>query len=147
MNDPSESLPDELLEDLLAPLRAVNISDEVRAANRDAVRRALTRRERPPWWRRTVAVPVPVAIAATVMLAVTAAALFWLVTAPQKADRRATGPMQDRFVETGSASKPGKDYVGGPTWSVTRSYIQSLQSPDKLQVPLHLHPKEPRDES
>ena len=76
MNEPHEPLSDELLDDLLAPLRAVTLPDEARTANREAVLRALARRAQPPWWRRTVAVPVPVAIAATVAFVVTAAA--WL---------------------------------------------------------------------
>jgi hypothetical protein len=151
MNDPPESLPDELF-DLLAPLRAVSVPDEARVANREAVRHALALRAWPPWWRRTVAVPVPIAVAATVMLAISmlaisSAALLWSASARHRADRTATGPMQDRFVETGAASKPGTDYAAGPAWSVTRSYIQSLESLSKTRFSLERDAKEKKDDS
>ena len=40
MNDPEESLPDEILNGMLAPLRGVSVPDDVRAANRAAIARS-----------------------------------------------------------------------------------------------------------
>jgi hypothetical protein len=147
MNDPDEFLPDELLDDLLAPLRAVSVPDEARAANREAVRHALALRARPPWWRRTVAVPVPVAIAATVTLALAVAALLWPSWGPTRVDREATRPMQHQFIQTDAPAIGDRDDLAGPAWSVTRSYIQSLESLANARVPLDSHVKEKRDDS
>lgn len=57
---------DDELDDLFEPLRAQEPTGEMRAANRDA---ALGVVRVTPWWRRTIEVPLPVALA-------TAAAIF-----------------------------------------------------------------------
>src|SRR5262245_44838464 len=75
MNDPNENFPDELLEDMLQPLRNAQPSAETRAANRSAVQLALAKQLRPAWWRRSIAVPVPVAIAASILLLLATVAL------------------------------------------------------------------------
>ena len=147
MNDPHEPLSDELLDDLLAPLRAVTLPDEASTANREAVHRALARRAQPPWWRRTVAVPVPVAIAATVALVVTAAALFWPSLAPQRIAREEPRSTQAQFVGISAAPDVGTDFAAGPAWSVTRSYILSLESLAKERVFLPPDTTEKRDDS
>ena len=133
MNDPHESLPDELIDDMLAPLRAVILPDEVRSANREAVQRALARRAQPPWWRRTVAVPVPVAIAATVALIVTAAVTFWPSFGRQTVEREALRPPRTDVVEIDASASDDLDRATGPGWSVTRSYILSIESLAKVR--------------
>jgi hypothetical protein len=147
MNEPCKPLPDELLDDLLAPLRAVTLPDEVHSANREAVHRALARRAQPLWWRRTVAVPVPVAITATVALVVTVAASLWPSLGLQRIEREAPRPTQAQFVGTSEAPDIGTDYAAGPTWSVTRSYILSLESLAKERVSLPPDTTEKRDDS
>jgi anti-sigma factor RsiW len=66
---------DDELNELFEPLRAAKPSAEMRAANRDS---AMGATPVTPWWRRTIEVPLPVALA-------TAAAIFiavgWDLTA------------------------------------------------------------------
>lgn len=143
MNDPHESLSDEALDGLLAPLRAATPSDEVRAANRASVRRALARRMQPPWWRRTVAVPLPIAIAATVIFALTAAALFW----PRGVERTTLDPTKTELAATSAVPALDSDEGASPTWSVTHSYIRSLDSLAKLRVSWTPDATEKRDDS
>lgn len=66
------------LNDLLAPLRAVEPDEAIRRANRHAALNAL----RPtPWWQRSVTVPLPVALAtAAALLLVVGQATFVSVT-------------------------------------------------------------------
>ncbi len=123
MNDTNEPLSDDTIEGLLGPLRTANLTDEVRSANRWAVRRALQRRAYPPWWRRSVAVPMPLAVAALLALVVTAVASLWPALGnPIHAD--APSPPRESVVESGSES---------PGWSVTRSYILSIESLARMQ--------------
>jgi len=76
--DPEDS-DERMLEELLSHVKRVEPSLETRVGNRTAVaaelcRRANANRNRPvPWWRRTVAVPWPIALcAAALLLAVSA---------------------------------------------------------------------------
>lgn len=68
MNHPGDDPPDEL-DELLAPLRAVEPIRAIREANRHA---ALKSGPVTPWWQRSIAVPVPVAVAlaASLLLAI-----------------------------------------------------------------------------
>jgi hypothetical protein len=86
MNDPSNPSPqpaeDSELEGLLSPLKGLEPPLESRVANRQAVAAALSSEDRwaepiarqssrQPWWRRTVAVPVPLALGLAVLMALT----------------------------------------------------------------------------
>ena len=78
MNDDHESLSDEAIDKLLAPLRDGGLPRRgavVRIAGDSSC--ACARRGQPPWWRRTVAVPIPLAVAASLAFFVTAAAALW----------------------------------------------------------------------
>ena len=134
MNDEHEPHPDELLDDTVELVRAVTPPDAVRAANRATVRRALALRARPPWWRRTLVVPIPVAIAAMVLLALTTAASLQsgVTTRRDKQTPRALQSeiMADAAPDLGAANTPD------PSWSVTRSYIHSLGSLARVRVTL-----------
>jgi hypothetical protein len=66
---------DDELNELFEPLRATRPSAEMRAANRDA---ALGATPVTPWWRRTVEVPLPVALATAAGLVV---AVSWRTAA------------------------------------------------------------------
>jgi len=123
MNDPSERLPDESLDELLAQFRAVDLPKEMRTANREAVRRALARRDRTLWWRRSVAVPVPLVIAASLVLVVTAAASLWPIL-DGSATRPDTAVLGRNGVVEAGAESPG--------WSVTRSFILSIDSLSRM---------------
>ena len=75
MNDANDPLSDEAIEELLEPLRTAKLSrTDVRSANREAVRRALERPAQFAVVATTVTVPMPLAIAASLALMVTAAA-------------------------------------------------------------------------
>ena len=147
MNEPHESLSDDVLNDLLTPLRGVAVPDETRSANRAAVQRALAGRVQLPWWRQTVAVPVPVAAAAMVALVVSVTAILWPSRAQPSVSQVASQPMQERFNERGPSASSGEENKSSSSWSVTRSYIQSLGSlgsgTDNFQVEI----KEKRNES
>jgi hypothetical protein len=123
MNDSDEPWSDEAIDDLLGPLRTAKLPDEVRSANREAVRRALARRACPPWWRRSVAVPMPLALAASLALVVTAAASLWPVFG-NSLDMDGPLPQRESVVESGSEI---------PGWRVTRSYILSIESLARMQ--------------
>ena len=133
MNDPLEPLSDELIDDLLAPLRAAKPPHDVSSTNREAVQRALARRAEPPWWRRQVAVPVPIAIAATLALVVTAAASLWSSSGQRTIARESLQPLRAEAVETYDSSNDELDHAAGPGWSVTRSYILSIESLAKMR--------------
>jgi hypothetical protein len=137
MNDANDPLSDEAIDDLLGPLRTANLPDELRSSNRDAVRRALERRARPPWWQRSIAVPVPLAIAASLALFVTAAAALW-PTLGQAADKDTPVPRRESVVESDTAI---------PRWSVTRSYILSIESLAQFQNSFLPEATEDRNES
>jgi len=83
MNDPNNFSPqpveDSELEGLLSPLKGLEPPLEGRVANRQAIAAALSAEDRwaepiarqtsrQPWWRRTVAVPVPLAIGLAVLM-------------------------------------------------------------------------------
>jgi len=73
-NSPPEPNDDPLLAEMLSPLKRLEPSLEARVANRQAVVAALSSLHavnRPlPWWRRSISIPVPIAAALVLLLAV-----------------------------------------------------------------------------
>lgn len=136
MTDPEEILPDDLLAEALSPLRETAVPHEVQRNNRAAVARALTRTTRAPWYRRTVAVPLPLAIAAT--LAIVAASIAFLipVTRPM-ADNKVESSKQDQVVSVGPKLEPVEQESAQPRWTVSRSYLSSIESLATTRVPLN----------
>lgn len=118
------------LNELLAPLRAAQPDEATRRANRHAARHAL----RPtPWWRRSVAVPVPIAL-------VTAAALLVAVgwgfsTRFDPADRRPDttpnvvspigGGLEETLVATVDRRREGEVYQSA-------SYVAGIGFVDRV---------------
>jgi hypothetical protein len=128
MNDPHENLPDELLEDLLQPYSNVVPPTETQSANREAVQQALSKQIRPVWWRQTIAVPIPLAIAASI--AILAAAIAFVrpsavpssseQLAPFSAAQRANPGMQETILTPNETTTPA--------WTIQRSFIRTLTS-------------------
>ena len=147
MNESDEPLNDEMLAELLAPLRDVSIPDKVQTSNRLAITRALERHTRPVWWRRSVAVPIPVAIAATVAIVATSVALL----VPAVAQKSVGFPVpqanagQVVAIEADGGFQPAK--ASPASWRITRSYIQSLSSLGTTRVVVDFDTKENRDDS
>lgn len=110
---------DDELNELLGPLRAQEPTGEMRAANRGV---ALGVVPVTPWWRRTVEVPLPVALAtaAGLVIAVTMAAR----SAAVKSDVSDT----HKVVATEASSIPKKTRDNSTGWSVSQSYVGFLES-------------------
>src|SRR5690349_11904113 len=108
MNDPDKHLTDEQLEALLQPLRDVQPPAETQSANRNAVRQALAVGVRTAWWQRTVSVPVPLAIAASVLLLLAAISIIRPSAATQQVND-ATPGTNSAVLETAT-----------PTWTIER---------------------------
>jgi hypothetical protein len=95
---------DDELNKLFEPLRATAPNAEMRAANRDA---ALVASPVTPWWRRTIEVPLPVALATAAGLVIavswrTAASTPVVPTQPVSVLAPATepsSPVEDSYVE------------------------------------------------
>jgi hypothetical protein len=136
MNDPADLPPDEKFDVWLAPLRAVECPLEVQRTNRQAIDEALMRSPRSPWWRRSVAIPIPVAIAASLALVVAAAV-----------------SLRPALAQTAGSSEPRQtaaraDYTPeNPGWHFTRSYIFSIESFAQDRHSLRPAVTEDRDES
>lgn len=137
MNDANDPLNNEAIEDLLRPLGTTTPSDAVRSANRAAVERALERRTSPPWWRRTVVVPMPVAIAASLALVLTAAASLWPAFGRTVVTHQPVQELEST-VETDTAT---------PRWSITQSYLLSLESLAQFQNSIRHGMTEDRNDS
>jgi hypothetical protein len=136
MNEPEDSLPDEVIDELLAPLRDVSCPEEVHRANRRAIESALAQRLGTPWWRRSVAVPLPLAIAASVLLMLTTGALLWpMANGPNVIDTRLT----PRTVTAANRERPA--------WSLSRSYILSIDSISEMENSFRPDSKEERNDS
>jgi hypothetical protein len=144
MIDPQESPSDEQIEEMLAPLRAVKLPDQAHAVNMAAVRRALSLRTRSVWWQRTVAVPVPLAIAATVALAFTTVAMLRPLGNPPKPDAEGARPTQAKVIVSGPATNSGSGLAVNASWSMSRSYIDSLANAHAFAI---TDSKEKRDAS
>jgi ferric-dicitrate binding protein FerR (iron transport regulator) len=92
MNDPNDfsqqPAEDKELEAMLSPLKAIEPTLEARLANRRAVAEELSEESRwaqptlraesirRPWWRRSVSVPVPLALGLAVMMALAVVSSF-----------------------------------------------------------------------
>lgn len=140
MNDPEEILPDELLDEqlaeLLAPFRDAAVPHEVRARNRAAVAQALARNAPAPWYRRTVAVPLPLAIAASV--AIIAASIALLLPAAEPIATHNTDQLpQAQAVATNVKVEFAEPDSTQPRWTVSRSYLSSIESLATTRVPLN----------
>jgi hypothetical protein len=96
---------DDELKELFEPLRATGPSAEMRAANHDM---ALSATRVPPWWRRTIEVPLPVALATAAGLVIavnwrTAASTPVVPTQPIPVVAPApepAPPVEDSYVES-----------------------------------------------
>jgi hypothetical protein len=146
MNDPHENLPDELLEDLLQPMRSVVPPAETQSANREAVRQALAKHIRPVWWRQTIAVPVPLAIAASIALLLAAATLVRPSTVRSSGEQPSplTSAQQANPVTQKSDLPPNETTT--PAWTVQRSFIRTLTSSAATEF-VASSPRENRDDS
>jgi len=146
MNDPHENLPDEMLEDLLQPLRSVVPPAETQSANREAVRQALAMNIRPAWWRQTIAVPVPLAIAASIALLFAAATLVrpsaFRSSSEQPLPLTATQQANPATQETNLIPHESNR----PAWTVERSFIRTLTSSTATEF-IASSPRENRDDS
>jgi hypothetical protein len=136
MNDSDKSFPDEMLSDMLAPLRDASVPEDVRAANREAIARALARHTRAPWWRRSVAVPLPLAIAATVAIITASIALLLPAAATPTANNSADRQAQDQLALKGVMVEFVQPDSMPPRWSISRSYINSVESLATTRVPV-----------
>ena len=134
MNDPHYNLTDELLEDLLQPLHSVVPPVETQSANREAVRQALAMHVQPAWWRRTIAVPVPLAIAASIVLLL-AAVTFVRPSAgsssgeqslPLSAARQGNPATQETSITPYETTTPA--------WTIQRSFIRTLTSSTATEI-------------
>lgn len=137
MNDSHDPNSDDAIDKLLAPLRHVDCPEEVRRANRSAVEVVLSRPSSPPWWRRTVAVPFPLALAASLLLMVTATAAVWPLFG--RSTEMKAPPQQSVSVTEFNTESPG--------WSVTRSYILSIESLAQMQNSFRPNATEERNET
>ena len=146
MNDPHENLPDELLEDLLQPLRSVVPPTETQSANREAVRQALALHIRPAWWRRTIAVPVPLAIAASIALLLAAATLV----RPSAVLNNGEQPSPLTAAQQANPATQETNLIphekNRPAWTVQRSFIRTLTSSTATEF-VASSPRENRDDS
>ena len=125
MNQPDEMPSDEALGELLAPLRNVTVPDAVQAANRAAISVAISRTRRAPWWQQTVSVPIPLAVAATVVLVATMIALS-VATSEHVLVQQETGQqMRQQLTVTNPAKADAEESIS-EGWTITRSYIGSL---------------------
>lgn len=88
------------IEYLLAQVREVSPSEEVRALNRDAVRTAMRQPTTTGWWHRSVAVPLPAAL-------LTAAALLVSLSSHLFVSRSPGEPVQRPAVEDASGESNG----------------------------------------
>lgn len=147
MNDPDESLHDELLSDLLKPMRETAIPVNVQLTNRQAVNRALARDLHRPWWKRSVAVPVPIAIAATVAFAITTIASLRPLSVGLNLghDTRqiSSNPISENLSQTDTAEHASES----PAWHVTQSYIRSVPTLTGSAVFVESYAKENRNDS
>jgi len=144
MNNPDDSLSDKRLDEALEPLRSVALPEETHEANLAAIHRALESQIQPSWWSRSVAVPVPLAIAATVAFALTAGALLkpWMM--PDGIRQEAPKAAQAELASNIATPTFAEDYGADPPWSITQTYIHSLVN---LQVFETSTLKENRDDS
>jgi hypothetical protein len=154
MNNPhddaaEDAAADEMLSELLLPFRSAKPSAQVKSANRAAIAKALANASRLTWWRRTVSVPLPLAVAAGV--AIVAAAIGLLVPRSGNSLVRHEEPLR---IQTWDQTYPASLLPhftaadsGSDGWTVSRSYLGSLESLTAVFNPLDENDKEQRDDS
>ena len=123
--DPDEDRPDDhFLYEQFAPLRETSPPAWVQLANRAAVDPVCT--PTTTWWRRSIAVPVPVLLAAAASLLVMASTTLWTSLENQDANQQQAAPETGGVA--GQAENPRRDAVGSSSWSISRSYLESLET-------------------
>lgn len=147
MNESNEFLSDEMLNDLLSPFRDLTVPEETRAANQAAVKLALAASVRPAWWRRSVAVPLPAAIAAAAVLAIAVPASLWPSRGPSAIHQAITPSNPPRLAERAGPSHGGEEKALRSDWSATRSYIQTLGALGGGGQTFEFQTKDDRDDS
>jgi hypothetical protein len=138
MNEPDDPLTEEMIDELLAPLRGVDCPVEVQRANRLAIELGLARRLSIPWWHRTVAVPIPLAIAASLLLMVTAGALLWPATSGSAITLDSPAPQRNAGAAASEESS---------AWRLSRSYILSIDSLSRMENSVRADLKEEQNDS
>ena len=128
MSDSDDPLPDESIDEAIAFLRSVAPPKELHKDSIAAVHRVLAHRIQQRWWRRTVAVPVPAAIVATIVFALTATLSLKPLVVPRTGQQEVPAQAQAKSVANNEESGFDVDNGASPTWSVTRTYIHSLES-------------------
>jgi len=128
MNDSEDLLPEELIDEALASLRSATPPEDLHQANMAVVHQALACRAEPVWWRRSVSIPIPVALAASVVLVLTTTSLLkpWVILG--EIQQAAPVSTQSELLVDDFDSSMAEETESSPTWSVTRSYIHSLPS-------------------
>jgi hypothetical protein len=129
MNEPDEPLSDDALHELLKPFRDATAPATAQIANRLAVQQALSKHARRAWWRRSVTVPLPLAIAATIALVVTIAALLQPLSARQTAVNGRPASLSEPTTVATSKSNSDLDSPHRAPWRITQSYVHSLPAP------------------
>lgn len=119
---------DDDLRDLLGPLRDAEPTAAMRRANRMAAEQAVVAPTQRPWWRRTVAVPLPAAAAVAAALVVTTGLA---VTprpggAPPNAASTAAPTALLADVTTGVRFAPAA--TGSGRWSAEHTYLDWLEA-------------------
>ena len=147
MSDSDDHLHDESIDEAIAFLRSVTPPKELHNDNIAAVHRALAHRFRQRWWGKTVAVPVPAAIAATVVFALTATLSVKPFVVPSTGQKVVPEGPQAETVVHHEDSGFGVDNGAGPTWSITQSYIHSLESLNSSKFNWNSEIEEIRDDS
>jgi hypothetical protein len=147
MNESDEPLPDAELSELLEPLRGVSVPDAVRTANRNAIASTLARQRRPHWWQRSVAVPIPLAVAAGIALVATTIALLFQTSNWRMGGADVAPSNTQQVMSKDLASRIAEDRPTTAGWTITRSYIGTLQSLAMPQAPADFVTKENRDDS
>ncbi|TWT88606.1 hypothetical protein Mal64_20910 [Pseudobythopirellula maris] len=122
MNEPEEKRIDQSIEEALAPFCDASPPESVRSANRAAVRRALSPEPAAPWWRQSIAVPLPAAVAAATLLVAATASALWPRGVETLADPD-TAPATLARQPLG-----GGDPSGQWDWTVSHHYIDSIET-------------------
>jgi hypothetical protein len=146
MTDQDDPLSDEHLERLLQPLRNMDVPPEAQAANRAAIAQLLAARIRTRWWKRTIAVPVPLAVAASIILLLATVTLVRHSpighTVDQRSSLTATQQPNGSRLDTNVASSEPI----ARAWSIQRSFIRALTSSATSESVAH-NALENRDDS
>jgi hypothetical protein len=146
MNEFDEPFFDAELHELLEPLRSVSVPEAVRTANRNAIASALANQRHERCWQRSVAVPVPVALAAGIAVVATTVALVFQAANGQIATTEKARPSAEQKIAPVAAIGRDEQPASG-SWTFSRSYIETLQSLAMPQAPADFDTKENRDDS